>query len=494
MDLGGATKVRATPAEKSAASDGAVALEKADAGSAPANARDEFLESRRSPRSDRSTKGATDPTVTRIIAQDPKMGEVIVFAQIHMTAGTRVSTVLAIGDYQAKMLSEMNRRAPKHIFDEGRQTSLEYHDSRLAEIRLKIGHVFRDGVIPSNPAQLTDYQKIFLARHGAAKIYAALHSDVKLHRVISEAENKDMMARLEKVPFRGKEWDRIVRDEREHLAMKHVQEFLSRNPDVTDVAVVYGAAHKWGKEDFPDKKNIPTVTVLDWPESHSTDNPSWRLGTVKRETEQLKIIEQAHALSEDSFLALGTERAQLAALPKLEGDPRKVASVEELRDQMIAHAGKHASVVAAINELFEARTGPFKAFYPSQSKLEKFDALPLPMQSRAIEYTADVATQSEIVRRASFVDVSAFQNIFSFRAMREALPKLHDSLMEMDAPTPEARDALALALYTDITQNIPSLGYARDLVSKQEYKDLSALWNDVETAFKDRTGPFASFK
>lgn len=148
------------------------------------------------------------------------------------TTGLSVADMRNVALYQLEILKELERRRPTEVLVEGYTTDLSPESLRAPgardpihnDIRLeRLRRAFPTGV----PVQPSDDQIRLLYSAGGALIYGALHTDVRLYRTLTPAEDQA-----------------ILRDEADLIrsAMPHIQDEIQRRMQAGTLPIPQGVA------------------------------------------------------------------------------------------------------------------------------------------------------------------------------------------------------------------------------------------------------------
>lgn len=263
---------------------------------------------------------------------DPKVGTIVNIGQFHKRPEFNNEQMAQVGEYQYKILLELLKNKPKHVFLESlyEDFSLD-HPERSGDAANFIKSVFGNGkmdVVPNN------LQREIIAEDGAAFVYAYLNDDVFIHKVLTKEES-DLIDKSISNSEEG--WADKMFKEREKFASREVKTFLSENPG-EKVYIIFGSAHSF-EDDFKSERppvlervqfKMPDfkIDISNKKLSNLNDISGNEIGPItsyiadSKDNSQLQLLAilKAVKISDWGFQHIKNEKGQLLALDKLEFD------------------------------------------------------------------------------------------------------------------------------------------------------------------------------
>lgn len=180
---------------------------------------------------------------------NPDVGTIRVLKQVHTIDNLSQDQEIRIGVCQAELLKILLEEKPKHLFVEGHEENIIDGDASSLVSSNALSLIERIKAEGKLPEELSDNDYIIISKEGAGLIYKIINSSSVIHPCISHEDSKQNEEDLQKFPEKR---DEIVMDRREKFAINKIVSFLADNPGET-AYLIYGAAHKWGPEDFPEE-------------------------------------------------------------------------------------------------------------------------------------------------------------------------------------------------------------------------------------------------
>lgn len=190
---------------------------------------------------------------------DAALGTVRFLKQVHTIYNEPDSELKKIGVVQLALLKYLSDQKALHIFVEGLYQNFDLKTQ--ADAFAQYHHLLlpKKDSVSTSPEKLleetrslfknidytlqpSDRQLFILGALGAAYVYGAIHSDVRLHRTFSVGASGALYEKQKILPLEDPKRIEYALKVRERLVSVEIRSFLKTNPG-TDVYLIYGAAH-----------------------------------------------------------------------------------------------------------------------------------------------------------------------------------------------------------------------------------------------------------
>src|SRR3989339_643187 len=184
-------------------------------------------------------------------------GTVIYIRQLHYVPEMNEADMTIVGEYQMRIWQELERRKVTDIFVESLYEDLNSQSPiRRNDDSRVLRTVFPNGI----PEEPTDLQLLCLALYGSYLIYFYVHSEITLHKTLSEEESASIDSEIN----RAINVSENILGNRERFASREIEIFFENNPGAT-IVLIYGALHEF-RDNLEGLAEPPILIDIDFPE------------------------------------------------------------------------------------------------------------------------------------------------------------------------------------------------------------------------------------
>ena len=215
---------------------------------------------------------------------------------------------------------------------------------------------------------------------------------------------------------------------------------------------------------------------------------------------QAEIVNEAEAIDMRFMSCIRDEKLRNEALGKAVLDIRHFANKEHCHEILmkVFDIPEMQSTRDEIHQRYEANLTPFTQFDENKEVIEEFKALKeLPDQQMeenvTIEFELDIATQNEMVRLATSIDVETLPSIQDARSLQIAIEKLSPELLPDD---PNAVEEGKKLYYEYLKSSLPATDEPifAGAISPSQLAILKQVHARVKEMYKNNSGAFEVFK